>query len=261
MWHYNTTAIKLTAMINPAVSIRQVLGELFVTAGVILLLFVFYEAYWTNLLAGEKQAEVSRGLDNSWQAAPALLATPVLGEGMARLYIPAFGPDYHFAVVEGTDQAHLMAGPGHYPQSQQPGQQGNFAIAGHRIGKGAPFHDLGELKTCDAIVIETQDEWITYRVLPVDAQPAPCLRPEQADKLRLGDYAGMSGRRITTPEDVGVINPVPESEAQPTEALLTLTTCHPEFSNAQRMIIHAMEVEAQPKSAGRPAALDGSHDV
>lgn len=40
-------------------------------------------------------------------------------------------------------------------------------MAGHRVGKGAPFNDLGALEACDAVVVETKQEWVTYRVLPM----------------------------------------------------------------------------------------------
>ena len=42
------------------------------------------------------------------------------------------------------------------------------------------------------------------------------------------------------------------------EGLLTLTTCHPQFSNAERMIVHAMLVESKPKSEGPPAELENA---
>ena len=53
----------------------------------------------------------------------------------------------------------------------------------------------------------------------------------------------------------------PDAGVEASEGLLTLTTCHPQFSNAERMIIHAMETERQEKSPGshendRPAALE-----
>mgnify|MGYP002711932194 CR=1 FL=1 len=39
--------------------------------------------------------------------------------------------------------------------------------------------------------------------------------------------------------------------------LVTLTTCHPQFSNAERLIIHAVRTDEQPKDpgAGLPAAI------
>lgn len=245
-------------MKNKRVSVSQVVGELFLTIGALMLLFAFYEAYWTNVEAGQKQDQVASKLEDNW-VNPREKKTFALGEAFARLYIPRFGSDFQFAVVEGTEDADLLAGPGRYVDSQMPGQKGNFAVAGHRVGKGAPFNDLGNLKTCDAIVIETQKEWVTYRVLPIDGEPADCLSPEQQAKLS-AEYSSVVGRHITLPGDVSVISPIPGTTAtvdQATEGLLTLTTCHPQFSNAERMIIHAMEVSAEPKSEGyRPAVLE-----
>lgn len=149
-----------------------------------------------------------------------------------------------------------------------PGEAGNFAVAGHRVGKGAPFNDLGKLQVCDAIVVETKTEWITYRVLPIDvvgdarrAQSSGCLTPEQVERVNTGEYSSVQGRYITLPNAVEVIEPVPggvfHSDAEGLEGLITLTTCHPQFSNAERMIVHAMEVEATPKSDGqRPGVLE-----
>lgn len=242
------------------ISIAQVLGELFLTAGVVLLLFAFYEAFWTNVESGKLQDQAQQELDEQWKN-PRQNLTPELGEAFARMYIPAFGPDFEFAIIEGTDENDLLRGPGHYEDTQMPGEVGNFAIAGHRVGKGAPFNDLGALETCDAIVVETATNWVTYRVLPIDGHPADCLSTEQQAKLA-GEYSGVQGRHITVPGDVGVLAAVPSlTDAPATEGIITLTTCHPQFSNAERMIVHAMEVENLPKSSSdgsgqRPAALE-----
>ena len=218
----------------------KVLGELILTIGVVLLLFAFYEAYWTNVESGQLQEEASAHLEEQWRN-PRQKLEPELGEAFAQLYIPAFGSDYHFAIIEGTDEEDLLRGPGRYVDSQMPGEVGNFAVAGHRVGKGAPFNDLGALKTCDDIVVETQTERITYRVLPIDGEQADCFNGIPPE------YSHVVGRHITTPGDVSVTNPVPESDAAPNREILTLTTCHPQFSNAERMIVHAMEVEKEEK--------------
>ena len=164
--------------------------------------------------------------------------TPELGEAFARIHIPAFGSDFQFTVVEGTSDEDLLAGPGCYVESQLPGEAGNFAVAGPRVSKGAPFNDLDNLEACDPIVLETQSEWITYRALPVDvegdarrAEATGCLTPQQVKRASSGDYAGVQGRHITLPGDVEVINPVPGTSvfapASELEGLVTLTTCHP----------------------------------
>ena len=218
----------------------KVLGELILTIGVVLLLFAFYEAYWTNVESGQLQEEASARLEEQWRN-PRQKLEPELGEAFAQLYIPAFGSDYHFAIIEGTDEEDLLRGPGRYVDSQMPGEVGNFAVAGHRVGKGAPFNDLGALKTCDDIVVETQTERITYRVLPIDGDQADCFNDIPPE------YSPVAGRHITTPGDISVTNAVPESDAEPSREILTLTTCHPQFSNAERMIVHAMEVEKEEK--------------
>ena len=222
------------------------------TIGVVLLLFAFYEAYWTNVESGQLQEEASAHLEEQWRN-PRQKLEPELGEAFAQLYIPTFGSDYRFAIIEGTNEDDLLRGPGRYLDSQMPGEMGNFAVAGHRVGKGAPFNDLGKLETCDDIVVETQTERITYRVLPIDGEQVDCFNGIPPE------YSHVVGRHITTPGDVSVTNPVPESDAAPNREILTLTPCHPQFSNAERMIIHAMETDRQDKQSTngqRPAVLE-----
>ena len=258
---------------RPRVGFSQVFGEILLTIGAIVLAFTFYEAYWTNIESGRQQEAANEKLDQLWDAErvnPRQSLTPELGEAFARMYIPSFGSDFSFAVVEGTQEADLLAGPGRYTTSQLPGEAGNFAIAGHRVGKGAPFNDLGNLNVCDAIVVETVNSWDVYRVLPMSqsadsrrSEAQDCFSQPQVERIAAGDYATVNGRFITTPDHVEVINPLPgyvETEvAEGAEALLTLTTCHPQFSNAERMIVHAMHVEQIPKVDGqRPAVLEES---
>ena len=131
-----------------------------------------------------------------------LLLPTELGDAFAKMYIPAFGQDYQFAIVEGVHEHELRTGPGHYPDTQLPGQDGNFAAAGHRVGKGAPFNDLGALEACDAVVVETKPEWVTYRVLPMSQDPAArrdeganCLPAPLNERVAAGDYARVRGAR------------------------------------------------------------------
>lgn len=247
------------------VSATHISGELLLTAGVVLLLFAFYEAFWTNLASARMQNDAQRSLEQEW-VNPRVASHPELGDALARMYIPAFGSDYQFAIIEGVSEEDLLAGPGRYPDTQLPGQPGNFAVAGHRVGKGAPFNDLGNLSACDAIVVETKTQWLTYRVLPMSTDPGQragemsgCMDGPQAQRVTAGEYSGVLGRHITVPSDVGVLNPVPGAETMQVdpgaEAIMTLTTCHPQFSNAERMIIHAVLTEATGKDAGTPPAM------
>ncbi|MFN3338259.1 MAG: class E sortase [Dietzia sp.] len=262
-----------------------VVGEVLVTLGVVLALFVVYQVWWTDRGAARAQSAADAELEQRWGAADNprergvsaddaeldALGSPGLADGtaFARLYIPAFGSDYRFAVVSGTSDAALEIGPGHYTETQGPGEPGNFAVAGHRVGRGSPFNDLDALRSCDALVYATADQWLVYRVLPVDApdpataraQAAECLPADLAERATSGRYEGLSGVSVVRPEDVWVIDAVP-GRADPASPellpLTTLTTCHPQFSAAERLVVHAVLERAEPRAAGVvPAELGG----
>ena len=88
----------------------QVLGELLLTLGVIVFLFAFYESYWTNIESGKMQAQADEKLDEQWQQRvnPRQKITPEIGDAFARMYIPSFGSDFQFAIVEGVEDANLV---------------------------------------------------------------------------------------------------------------------------------------------------------
>ncbi|MBC6448188.1 class E sortase [Actinokineospora sp. HBU206404] len=254
--------------ISPGLLAVRSIGELLITAGMVVLLFVVYEVWITDLISAGKQNDVTSALEEDWQqpAEPERTEhfTFADGEGIAKLYIPALGSDYKFTIVEGTSEANLEVGPGHYKQSAAPGAPGNFGVAGHRVGKGAPFNDLDLLQSCDAMIVETRGNWYIYRMLPtvddaknwaqVGADPLCAGAPGSAKVEPLtGEYAATIGRRIVTPRDSAVVAPVPGNLASKTPAeqrqkLITLTTCHPKFSNRQRMILHGVLVRVHPKS-------------
>ena len=218
------------------------LGQTLITIGVVLLLFCVYEVWVTNLVTAQEQEELQSEIEQAWAApppAPAEAGAPPppveLGAGVAVLRIPRLdGPDEPFAkvVVEGTTVSDLKRGPGRIVESAMPGEVGNLVISGHRTTYGAPFADVDLLEPGDAVVVETRDRWFTYRV---------------------------TGTRIVAPTAVEVTYPVPgEPGAEPTERLLTLTTCHPKYSARQRMIVSAVLEEDLPKAEGDPAALTGA---
>ena len=234
----------------------RTVGELFVTAGLVLMLFVVYELYVTDVITDRRQGALNEQLREEWTAdAEADVRAPrvsILGDGFAVLHIPRLGADYERVVVEGTAEEQLRQGPGHYEGTALPGEQGNLAIAGHRVGKGSPFLELDLLAPGDPIVVETADRWFVYRVL---GDPAT------------GDFgadpSGIPGQRIVRPEAVEVISPTPGAAetAAPSGAYLTLTTCHPRYSARQRLIVHArLDGPGSPKAElpDGPAALQES---
>ncbi|GDY30952.1 class E sortase [Gandjariella thermophila] len=238
-------------------------GELLITAGMVVLLFVFYEIYVTDWLSAGKQHAATSELDDEWRKDHFSL---IDGRAFAKLHIPAFGPDYVFSLVEGTTDQDLDIGPGHYKGTALPGQPGNFAVAGHRVGKGAPFNDLDLLQSCDAVVVETQTDWFVYRVLPMKKevqswQQGRASQPQCKGVSPLGGlYGDTVGQEIVLPSESDVIAPVPHhpgiipSRGQEA-ALLTLTTCHPKFSAAQRLVVHAVLVKQYPKDPKNPGQV------
>ncbi|ONI73460.1 class E sortase [Actinosynnema sp. ALI-1.44] len=249
-------------------------GELLITAGMVVLLFVVYELYITDLFSAGKQREATAALDDQWQHPGADVVeggerTNKIeledGKGFAKIYMPQFGSDFHFTVLEGTSDKTLESGPGHYKGTALPGEHGNFAIAGHRVGKGAPFNDLDLLQSCDKIVIETEGSWFEYRMLPKEDEAPKWdsvrTKSPKCQKVNVlgADYSKVFGRDIVKPSQGGVISPVPYAPAgtKPGAALLTLTTCHPKFSDAQRLIVHAvmtLQVAKNPANPGQPPA-------
>lgn len=218
-------------------------GEVLITLGVIVLLLAAYEIWGKAAVVADHQQELDRQLEREWagpdptvtpspgaedepEAAPEPLGPPP-GHAIARLYLPSLGK--FWVVVEGVQLDDIRWAPGHYPSSAMPGEIGNFAVAGHR--NPATFWDLDRIGAGETVVVETRDTWYVYQV---------------------------TRNHIVTPDAVEVVAPVPgQPGAEPTEAMLTLTTCHPKWDNNQRLIVHATLVDQQPQSAGRPGVLGG----
>jgi sortase A len=242
----------------------RTVGELLLTAGLVVLLFVYYETYVTNWSSAQKQREATAKLDDTWRNGRGLVDRPVKGAGIAKIYVPAFGPDFVSTVLQGTDPDTLATGPGHYQGTAQPGQVGNFAVAGHRVGKGSPFNSLDVLSSCDAIVVETGDRWYVYRVLPLQGESASWAagkgtQPQCRGVEPLpGRYANIVGKAVVLPTQAEVIAAIPGQPGRAaTNRLITLTTCHPQFSARQRLIVHGVLVASYKKSnSERPVELN-----
>ncbi|GAA3607985.1 class E sortase [Nonomuraea rosea] len=190
-----------------AARVAGAFGELVLTCGVLLTFFAVYGLYGAD---GEIEQQQAR-LATVWTAPVRAAAEPAPEpEPVSRMRIPRLKKSW--VVVEGVSQKALKRGPGHYPETAHPGQEGNFAVAAHRIP--AFFWDLDLLREGDPIVVETRSASYVYRV---------------------------TQRLIVTPEAVEVL------DARPGERLLTLTTCHPKMANYQRLVIHA----ALDESAGK----------
>ncbi len=212
-------------------------GQTLITLGVVVLLFCGYELYFTNLYTDKQQSQLGDSISRTWAAPsrPGVAPAAIPGKGIAIVRIPRIGmvgpvgANGARVVVEGVSHEDLKRGPGHYPGTALPGAIGNVVISGHRTTYGAPFNRVDELRRSDAIVLETRDSWLTYRV---------------------------TSEEIVAPTDVAVTYAVPrQPHAVPTQRLLTLTTCNPKYSAKQRLIVHALLESSMLKSAGLPPAL------
>lgn len=213
-----------------------VLGEVLVTLGALVLLFVVWQVWWTDVESDRAHARTVTSLEREFAAgagattpAPSgeAAAAELEGEAFAIVRIPRFGPDYARPLVEGTSADELARGLGHYVGTAGPGQVGNFAIAGHRTTFGKPLAEIDRLRAGDRVVVETPAGWNVYAVTTHEI-----VRPSQSE----------------------VIAPVPgDRAATPTRAVLTLTACHPRFSAKYRWVTHADLVETRTRAQGAPS--------
>ncbi|HJF13784.1 MAG TPA: class E sortase [Enteractinococcus helveticum] len=227
----------------PRPTFLGVVGELLITAGIFVLLFVVWELYWTNLGANrdaqahretisESFSEHYTGFDGNG-ADPAVPGVP--GEAWGLLYVPRFGPDYSVPVLEGTGTEIDSAVLGRYENSPAPGEEGNLALAGHRQTYGAVLWDMDQLQEGDRLYLQTANGWWVYETRKV---------------------------HIVQPSAVEVLDPNPLDPGGPADGQwLTLTTCHPPYTVLERMITHAEQVEFVPLAEGPPAEIADAVNV
>jgi sortase A len=207
-------------------------GRGMIVAGILILLFVGYQLWGTGIYEHQQQSRLRDEFNaqlHRLRATSPVLTTPVPappageppeGSAIGRMQIPKIGLDT--IVVEGVGVDDLRKGPGHYPITPLPGERGNAAIAGHRTTYGHPFGDIDHLAAGDLIRVQTLQGSFRYRVY---------------QKLTVD------------PGDVGVLKPDP---ARP--ATLTLTTCNPKYSAAQRLIVQAELIGAPLPAPPLPVA-------
>lgn len=197
-------------------------------AGAVVLLYVVYVLFYTGVETQRAQS----GLIEAWESEVGPIEVPEtagdppevaddeeereppdVGDAIAIIAFERPGSDEppvtddFLAIVEGVGYRELQDGPGRYPESGQPGEDGNFAVAGHRVTWAAPFHDLDELQEGDEIhVWDRSNRHFVYVV---------------------------SHTEIVRPIDTWVVEDGPPGDGA---ATITLTTCHPRYSNRQRLI-------------------------
>lgn len=258
------------------VRILRGVGWAMIWAGLLILAFLAYQLWGTGLLTSAEQQAAAEEVDDYFDGVrselgeaipgeddasirlaedgsvdeggivwtgPAFLTPepePAAGEAFAVITFPSLaerseftsgdvavddlrttGPSY--VVRLGEDLPNLRRGPGHYVDAPLPGQPGNAAIAGHRTTYGAPFNRLDELSAGDPIIVETAIGTHVYVVRD------PRTIHDESRMLDVGAEAGWMAVRANA---LWVVDPLDG-------AMLTLTTCHPEFSSRQRLVVVA----------------------
>ena len=229
-------------------------GETLMTAGLFVLLFLGWHVWINDFVQGAAQDKASASLSQQWQlteksetefdrsigssdgafvsAKPPVMKTVNDAEPFATIIIPRFGDRYVRTIAESVDVATVLnnveTSVGRYPSSNRLGEIGNFAVAGHRTTYGAAFGWVDNLRVGDRIYVETKRGWYIYR---------------------------FRNLKYVYPTEVAVLNPVPQTTIDAKERILTITTCHPKLSAAERFIAYSVFESFVPRENGTPAGV------
>lgn len=194
--------------------------SLLILVGVALLIYV--GAQYATMYAAQRR------LTQEWQQQNLQLPTEParLVTTLTRLTIPTIKLDA--VVVEGVNRKDLLMGPGHLPDTPEPGQAGNAVISAHR---DTFFRHIHELKKGDYILVQRAGRQFRYEV---------------------------TGNKILQPDDVWVTKPTPDSQ-------LTLLTCYPTYyigPAPQRLAVFSKLVDVsrseEPAAQAKPVSSEAT---
>lgn len=237
------------ARANKRSMVVLVIGELIFTAGILIAAFMGWKVFLNDAIFSASQTQAAEDLSATWEEEaggdpeteapaegepgdPPVLGDPSDGEAFANIIVPRFGKDFRKPVAEGVGHNVLNTsrlGIGRYPTTQVPGELGNVVLAAHRSAYGGAFHNINSLVVGDRVYLETKAGWYQYTYRNTEY-----VRASQGEVL------------AAVPHQVGV---------QPTESLLTLTTCNPIYSTAERMIVYTVFDRWYPRAGGAPAEI------
>ncbi len=182
-----------------------------IVIGMILLMYpvltMLYGSYRQRVLLQARERLVKEHAQDFSLNPELKTKTPIGKKGkwpLTKIEIPSIGVSQ--IVQESITNAVLREGPGHYPDTANPGEVGWCAIAGHRITFSSPFDRLDELKKGDLIILETIEARFVYRVYSSE------LKPEK------------------TPFEM------PKTD----EPRVALTTCHPKTGSTHRLAVRGV---------------------
>ncbi|SJM63082.1 Membrane protein [Gulosibacter sp. 10] len=230
---------------RPKVTVTGVLGEMLLTVGALLLLFIGWKYFYFDGLTGNEQNEAGHELSQQFaeqydeseapeldeDGIPIRPAPTEEGVPFAVIYVPAWEGDFSRTIATGTSfWGVLDQYVGYYPETDPVGSVGNFVIAGHRWGYGSAFKEVPDLSVGDNIYIETVDGWYVYT-------------------YRSGEYVA--------PTEVSILSDVPRfPEETGQDRIMILQTCNPIYtSSLERQVAYTVLVDFVPRSEGPPEEI------
>ena len=228
-----------------------VTGEILITGGAVVLLFLAWQIWINNAIVAGEQAETVKAFSNGLTPSPSASGAwtpkpgpvdygppPVLSEVgpsaiIGNMYVPRLGAGTTRAVANGVTNPGATINQGYYGRyenTQWPGEPGNFALAVHRTGWGTSFTQAQSLRPGDNFYLETPQGWFVYTV-------------------RNTEYV--------VPTQVDVLNPMPLTQDSPVEgqSIMTITTCSPVNGNGERLVVYGILSSWQPLEAGIPKEI------
>ena len=233
---------------------RELMSDILLTIGVLAIAFYGWYVWLGDIVLGAHQDSAAASLSQKWDEKPAnitefdreagdstgarrspkppVVAVPKDGQPFATIIIPRFGEKFERTIAQSVDVKKVLndpdSGVGHYVTSEPLGAIGNFALAGHRTTFGAPFGHVDKLRVGDRIYIETKKGWYVYRFRNLEF-----VYPTQAE----------------------VLQAVPQMAIQAKDRILTMTSCHPKLSAAERFIAYSVFESFVPRKNGAPAEV------
>ncbi|WP_374204036.1 class E sortase [Streptomyces sp. HPF1205] len=212
---------------GPIAATISVIGEILITVGLILALFVVYSLWWTNVIADRHEKKAADKVRKEWAQQPA--GVPARGldtkDGIGFLHVPAMGKHFEVLVKKGTSTKVLNEGVAGYYTDPVPSalpwdKVGNFTVAAHRDGHGAKFHNINKIHTGDPVVFESKDTWYIYKVYKILDQ--------------------------TSKYNVDVTDQIPKESGRTRPGrYITLTTCTPVYTSRYRYVVWGELVRTQ----------------
>ncbi len=204
-------------------------GILMILAGLGMLAYIAWQYFGTNIVSKHKQDEVKQSIAEDW-------GKGLDSDAIGLLRVPRFGDTYEAPIVKGFSDDALARGVGWDTKSAEPGEIGNFAIAGHRVTHGELFSKFPKLKRGDLVYVETRTDIYTYQ-----------LR-NSGTSIKVDFTVGWPLQRVPDPKAAG---------ERPTKAVITMLTCSELFHTRNRNVVIGDLIDTKHKENPAPAPAAG----